>query len=335
MTPAQLTQLFQGIQATGILRAAVELDLFAAMARVGKATAATIAQETKTPARSTRILLEGLAALGLAQSSPEGFHLTEVAENHLVPASPAYMGDLVRIFGNDVMFDVFRGLRRAVENDGAVLPETAETPNHPFWNDFAAYTGAMAAPGGEALAGTLASWIETRSALRVLDIACGTGLYGYQIAMASPNAHITSQDWPSVLDQSRAYAERMNIADRVSWLPGDMFELDWGGPYDLVIMSHVFHHFADDRSTLLLDKAQRALTVDGRIAVHDFVRGIEAPASDPAPHLFATMMLGWTRHGEAYDIERFRRLLATAGFATPEVHRAAPMPTRFLIADRA
>jgi C-methyltransferase len=307
MTPDQLMQMFQGIQATGLLRAAVELDLFHAIDKRGTATSALIAQDVGAPSRTTRILLEGLAALGIVAFDDDQVSLSDIAANHLVPGKPAYMGDLTRVFGNDMVFDAYRSLSRATRHGGSVLPEHAEVPRHPFWEDFA-------------------------KQLRVLDVACGTGLYGYQLAKRYPKAHVTSQDWPNVLDVTRGYADAWQVADRVSELAGDMFALDWEGPYDLIVFSHVFHHFADDRAAALLDKARTALSDDGRIVIHDFVRGIAPPQEDPAPYMFSTMMLGWTQGGEAYDLDRFNRLLAEARFSGAEVHSAAPMPTRFLVA---
>jgi C-methyltransferase len=333
MTPDQLMQMFQGIQATGLLRAAVELDLFSAIDKRGKATSALIAQDVGAPSRTTRIIVEGLAALGIVAIDDDQVSLSEIAANHLVPGKPAYMGDLTRVFGNDMVFDAYRSLSKAAKQGGSVLPEHAEVPRHPFWEDFAKYTAGMAAPGGAALAELLSDWATDRDQLRVLDVACGTGLYGYQLAKRYPKAHVTSQDWPNVLDVTRGYADAWQVADRVSELAGDMFALDWQGPYDLIVLSHVFHHFADDRAAELLDKARAALSDDGRIVIHDFVRGIAPPQEDPAPYMFSTMMLGWTQRGEAYDLARFNRLLAEAQFSGAEVHSAAPMPTRFLVAS--
>lgn len=96
------------------------------------------------------------------------------------------------------------------------MPEHAETARHPFWEDFAKFTAAMAAPGGAALAELLSDWATDRKELSVLDVACGTGLYGYQIAKRYPHAHVTSQDWPNVLEHTKGYADAWGVADRVA-----------------------------------------------------------------------------------------------------------------------
>jgi hypothetical protein len=46
-------------------------------------------------------------------------------------------------------------------------------------------------------------------------------------------------------------------------------------------------------------------------------------------------MLAWSRAGEAYSLDTYRRLLQNAGFSPPEVHQSQGMPSRFLITGHA
>jgi hypothetical protein len=50
--------------------------------------------------------------------------------------------------------------------------------------------------------------------------------------------------------------------------------------------------------------------------------------------LFATVMLASTRHGDTYSIERFRRLLAESGYASPAEPATPHLTTQFLLAER-
>ncbi len=98
-----------------------------------------------------------------------------------------------------------------------------------------------------------------------------------------------------------------------------MFQVPLGGPYDLIIASHVFHHFSEQRCLELLQRLAEVLKTDGRLVIHDFVSGPQ-PAQAPFPYLFSVRMLTWTREGQAYSLDTYRKLLQEAGFSEPEVH---------------
>jgi 2-polyprenyl-3-methyl-5-hydroxy-6-metoxy-1,4-benzoquinol methylase len=154
------------------------------------------------------------------------------------------------------------------------------------------------------------------------------------VAREFAGASVTCLDWDYVLEHTRTHAERLAVADRVTYLPGDMFSVELGGPYDLVIASHVFHHFDDERSSLLMRRLARATRPGGVMAIHDFMIAKEPPAADPAPYLFATTMLMSTRHGDTYTVERYARLLEGAGYGAIQERTLPRIPTRFLFAER-
>ncbi len=151
------------------------------------------------------------------------------------------MGDLAQIFTSSMFFSASDKVAEAVRHDGTVMAEHAETPGHSFWEEFARSTAAMAGPAAGALDGLLAPWFAGRDKVRVLDIAAGSGLYGFTLA-SRPNVHLTSLDWPNVLVETRRWAARAGVdPTRVRYIEGNLFEVDYQGPYDLILLSHVYH----------------------------------------------------------------------------------------------
>jgi C-methyltransferase len=240
----------------------------------------------------------------------------------------------MQLLGTPVMWQGYERLAEAVRGGGTVLGEHAEVPDFTLWKRFAQHTTGVAAQGGRALTKLLSERLAASAELRVLDVACGTGLYGLTVAREFPRASLTCLDWEHVLAYTRTHAERLGVAERVTYVPGDMFNVELGGPYDLVIASHVFHHFDDQRSSMLLRRLARVTRPGGLMAVHDFMITNDPPAADPAPYLFATTMLMSTRHGDTYTVERYARLLEGAGFGAPQERTLPRMPTRFLFAER-
>jgi C-methyltransferase len=324
-------QIMQGLEATAILQAGVHLGVFDALAD-GKDDVAGISGRIGASERGTRILLDALSVFGLVDADG-GYKLTPLADAFLVTGRPSYLGGMVNILAGDWAWTGYPRLADAVRTGGTVLEEDAETPGHSFWETFARSSPGIAIPASHALAEVLAPWAESRETLEVLDIACGSGLFGLTIAERFQHAHLTLLDWPNVLAITRGTVEQKGLLDRTSFVEGDVFGVPLGGPYDLVVASHIFHHFSEERCLELLRRLSSALKPGGRLAINEF--SAAAPVSEePFPRLFSIIMLVWTQEGEAYPVETYRRWLKASGFSPPAVHQGAGMPSRILIAER-
>ena len=96
--------------------------------------------------------------------------------------------------------------------------------------------------------------------MRVLDIAAGHGLFGIEIAKQNKQAHVTGLDWAPVLRVALKNAEKAGVQDRYDMLPGSAFDVDFGGPYDAVLLTNFLHHFDQPTCVGLLKKVRAALT---------------------------------------------------------------------------
>jgi C-methyltransferase len=302
--PEQLMQMIQGAQVTALITAGVELGVFTATAK-GARTGQDIANAIKAPQRSTAALLDGLAVLGLLTKNGNTYENSKLAEEHLVPGKPMYMGDMTGIFGSSVIFAGCQNLAEAIRNDGTVMHEHAETPKHPFWETFARSSASLAFPASGTLASALGDWIAKKPKVRALDVAAGSGIYGFTLAKY-PNVDVTLLDWPNVLVETKKWADRVGAdSSRVHYIEGNLFDVDFNGPYDLIVLSHVYHHFDDAACLGLTQKVATALAQGGRLAINDFV--YDESLSNPAAALFRTTMLTWTRKGTTYSEADYRR----------------------------
>jgi C-methyltransferase len=330
LDPTPILQMMQANQATAALKTSIELGVFGALAE-GPRAAAELAQAIGCPARSTGILLDALAVVGLVARRDASYELTPLARGFLVPGGPTYLGDLSKIFAGPMLWDALGNLTDTVRAGGSVMDEHAEAPSHPFWETFARSSAALAFPAAEALAKHLAPLTSGGKRVRVLDVAAGSGSYGHTL-LRSPNVEVTFLDWPNVLPETRAWGERLAVdASRARFLPGSVFDVDLGGPYDVVLASHLYHHF--DRATCqsLTKRLAGALAPGGRLAVHDFVTG---PAlENPGATMFSLVMLVWTRNGQAYSEGDYAAWMMEAGLARPSAHPLPGMPSSWLVAE--
>lgn len=329
--PQHLMQMIQGAQVTALISAGVELGIFAAVAK-GARTTQQIADAIKAPARSTAVVLDGLAVVGLLAKKGTSYENTPLSDEHLVPGKPMYMGDITGIFGSPTMWVGHQRLAEAVRNDGTVLPEHGETPKHPFWEAFAKSSASMAFPTAQAISGVLADWIAKKPKVRAIDIAAGSGIYGLTLAK-NPNVDVTLLDWPNVLVETKKWAERLGAdASRVHYIEGNLFEVDYRGPYDLAVLSHVYHHFDEATCMSLTKKVAAAVAPGGRIVVNDFV--YDESLTNPMAALFRTTMLVWTRKGTTYSEADYRRWMTEAGLSVVAVQANVGMPSTILVAEK-
>ncbi|MGH8906394.1 MAG: methyltransferase [Egibacteraceae bacterium] len=332
MTRRDLFDIMQAYKKTSLLRTGVELGVFDALAS-GPASAVELSDRLGIHSRGTRILLDALAAIWLLEVDGGRFCLSPAAADYLVSTRPDYLGGMVRVMSSDWEWDALKDLSAAVRAGGTVMNMHAETPGYEYWEDFACFATAVAEPTAEVAADVLAPWAKGRATLDVLDVACGHGVYGYTLAAQNPQARVWSLDWPNVLAVTEQHAERMGVRDRAHFIAGDMFQTPLGGPYDLVLITNVTHHFSERRVTELLTRLGTVVKPDGRLVIVGFTVGDEPPGRDPAPYLFSVLMLVWTHQGESHSVAAYNRALTTAGFSEATVY-PTDLPFRILISDR-
>jgi C-methyltransferase len=323
--------MFQANQATAVLKTSIDLGVFQALSGAPR-TADAIAKAIACPPASTAVLLDALSVLGLAERRGTTYELSPLSRAFLVPGGATYLGDAADIFAGPLLWNAFGKLTEAVRSGGTVMEQHAETASHPFWETFARSSAPLAFPAAGALAGLLGPELDGQPKVKVLDVAAGSGIYGPTL-LGLPNAEVTFLDWPNVLTETKAWGTRLGVdGSRARYLPGSVFEADLGGPFDVVVASHLYHHFDGATCQSLTRRLAGTLAPGGRLCVHDFVAG---PAlENPGATMFSLVMLVWTRRGKAYERADYEAWMLEAGLSRPTSHPLPGMPTSWLISRR-
>jgi 2-polyprenyl-3-methyl-5-hydroxy-6-metoxy-1,4-benzoquinol methylase len=320
-SPALFFDTINAYQRTEALRAAIELDLFTPMA-AGPRTAAQLAAACQASPRGVRILADYLTIIGFLRKSGEAYELTPDAAVFLNRQSPAYLGDSAGFLLTDELREAFRHLTAAVRRGGtAVSEEGTVSHDNPIWVSFARTMGPLMQLPARLLADLVGG--DAQQPLRVLDVAAGHGLFGVTIAQRYPRARVTALDWPNVLAVAAENARRAGVAERHALLPGSAFEAEWGGPYDLVLLTNFLHHFDVPTCEKLAAKAFAALAPGGRALTLEFIPEPDR-VTPPPTATFALTMLATTASGDAYTFAELQRMFAKAGFRRSEFHALPP-----------
>ncbi len=310
-------------QRTAALRAAIEIDLFRALSE-GPGDAASLARRCSASERGTRILCDYLTIAGLLNKTGDRYTHTPTSAVFLDPASPACIASTARFLGNPIVQEPFNRLAEIVRTGRTVLPgEGSVEPENPAWVEFAHSMAPMMAPMAAPLGALALDGL--RGAVAVLDIAAGHGLFGIEVAKQNPQARVTAVDWPAVLEVARANARKAGVEDRYETRPGSAFHVDFGGPYDVVLLTNFLHHFDQTTCVSLLKKVHAALKQGGRVAALEFVPN-EDRISPPMSAAFSLTMLATTPAGDAYTLRELEAMYRAAGFANVSGHQVPTGP---------
>jgi 2-polyprenyl-3-methyl-5-hydroxy-6-metoxy-1,4-benzoquinol methylase len=327
-SPALFFDTISGYQRTEALRAAIELDLFSLVA-AGRQTAKELADACQAAPRGIRILADHLAILGFLHKNGDRYELSADSAAFLDRASPAYLGGAVSFMLAPGLRESFQQLTAAVRRGGtAVSDEGTVSYDNPIWVEFARAMAPMMRMPAQLLAGLVGG--DTGQPLRVLDVAAGHGLFGITIAGHYRQARVTALDWQNVLAVAEENACGAGVSERYSLRPGSAFDVDWGGPYDIVLLTNFLHHFDVPTCEQLAAKAHAALAPGGRTLTLDFIP--EPDRITPAATAnFALVMLATTAHGDAYTFAEFQAMFARAGFSRSEFHALPPTTQQVVV----
>lgn len=331
LTPGLVFEMLQAHQRTSALKAAIDLDLFRAVGD-GPGDAASIARQCGASERGTRILCDFLVINGVLAKEDGRYRHTPTSAAFLDPRSPACLASIAQFLGNQAMHEPYDRLAEIVRTGRTVLPgDGSVEPENPIWVQFAETMAPMMAPLARPLGEIV---LQGRSGpMRVLDIAAGHGLFGIEIAKQNPEARVTGLDWAPVLRVALDNARRAGVHERYDMLPGSAFEVDFGGPYDVVLLTNFLHHFDQPTCVGLLQKIRRALVPGGQVATLEFVPN-EDRVSPPMPAAFAMTMLTSTAAGDAYTLNELTAMYEQAGIGGVSAH-PIPMSPHTIVMERA
>lgn len=327
-SPQLFFETINSYQRSAALKTAIELDLFTAIAE-GAHTPESIALRCQASVRGVRILADFLVVVGFLSKQDGHYGLTQDSTIFLNRQSPDYIGGAVGFIGSPLLMERFNTLAECVRKGGTVTQDSGLEPDHPMWAEFARSMGPLMRVQAESIARFLHA--DNARPRKVLDVAAGHGMFGITIARHNPQAEIYAVDWPSVLQVAREHAEQAGVIDAWHALPGSAFEVNFGGEYDVALITNLIHHFDEATTGTLLRKVRQSLAPKGRAVILEFVPN-EDRVTPPQAAMFALTMLVGTPAGDVYTFAQYERMCRNAGFSGCEMHDLPNTFERVIIA---
>lgn len=176
-SPQLLMDTILGHYRTSALKAAIQLDVFTAIAE-GAEDVAALAARTGAAARGVEILADYLTIMGFLDKLGGRYRLTPSSAVFLDRRSPAYLGSIERFLAGPEMVGLSLGDPAGFVRNGGSIGLANVAPNDPIWVIFARHMAPLTAPVAEATAGHFATLAESGASAvpgRILDIAAGHG----------------------------------------------------------------------------------------------------------------------------------------------------------------
>ncbi|MFW2334999.1 methyltransferase [Ilumatobacter sp.] len=298
----------EGLGRYYILLAALELDVFDTLQRLGPSSIDEVAGALGAPVDHVRSLLDGVVALGLLDQFTDVYELNDTARRYLVSDGPATMADLVAVApGPHVnwtrLADTVRHGRPAtpIEDDpaGFYVPLVEGT----FTTMFRCATRAD---------------LKIRySALRapsILDLGAGGAPWAIAMLTACPDGSAVVNDLPGVIDVAMAKATEHGVDDRCEFRVGDFHDVDIEADhYDIVVLGHVCRTEGAAGAQHLIARAFEALKPEGRLVLADYFVDVERKFN-PHAVIMGTTMMASTERGLCFTHAEFADWIRAAGF---------------------
>jgi SAM-dependent methyltransferase len=266
----------------------------------------------------------------LAKDKQGYFSLTPESATFLVSTKPSFQGGMLR-HGSQQLIPKWLHLNEIVMTGEPAAAVNKEESGGDFFQQFVNDIFPLSYPAAQVLSRHYNA-NGAAPAVRVLDLAAGSGVWGIAMAQGSEKVSVTAVDWPEVIPVTRKTVARFGLADRFSFVEGDLLRADFGSGHNLATLGHILHSEGSERSQALLKKTFQALAPGGTISIAEFL--VNADRTGPLNALFfAVNMLVNTESGDTYSFEEISSWLKAAGFTDART-LDAPGPSPLILATK-
>ncbi|MFO0587981.1 MAG: methyltransferase [Polyangiaceae bacterium] len=310
LDPDYIAAMGGGFMGAKLLCVASELDLFARLAD-GPRTMEEIVEATGLPRRPLRVVLNGLAAMGVLTKEGERYANGREAQAFLAGRTSVDMRPGLRLF-NRLIYPMWMGFETTVRTGE---PARHAAPSAEFAKVFSEGVDAWTGPGARALPDAF----DFASHRRVLDVGGGTGSYLVPLLERYPELRATLLELPPTIAIAQRKLEGHAAADRVALEDCDVLFDPIPEGHDIVMMAGFIHLFDPDKIATILARVRTAVAPGTKLLVID--QWMDATHMKP---LFGAMLactyLLISGGGDAYSLDEATPWFSAAGFRFVE-HR--------------
>ncbi len=305
MKHGSIDALYMSAYPAFALLAAIQLDLFSALAR-GKATAEQVAARLDVSPGRLAPLLNALVVVGLVEKTDDHYTNGAEAQATLVRGQPGYLEGIGELYLDRYCAALgaaqsIREARPSAKKDfSAMNPEEAKA----FFAGM--FTRAMKA-GLD-----LARRADFSGCGSIVDAGGGSGGLAVGLCRALPGLRVTVADLAPVLPIAQERIAAAGLADRVQLVEADLLAAPLPGRYDAAVVRSVLQVMSDENAGRALANVASAVRPGGRVLV--LGRMLDDSGLAPEESVFFNLVfISLYQDGRAYTEAQYRRWFEGAG----------------------
>jgi predicted O-methyltransferase YrrM len=316
--PTPIFEHFRGNYGMELLVAAItEFRLFERLAEQ-PLSRATFRERLALEERPFNVLTTALRAMGLlAVDRDDLWRLTPLAQEHLLPGRPFFVGDYVGLAvaspGVQEMIARLKSNRPAgaEAEEGAAFIYKEGSRSQMETETSARFLTLALAGRAKNVAPHLAARSELDGVARLLDVGGGTGIYSIALLQRYPQLTAVVLDRPEVLKVAAEMGAHYGVSERLELLPGDMFTTPLPRDCQALLLSNILHDWDVRENLALVHRCAQALPPGGRLLIHDVF--LNDALDGPLPVALYSAALFTLTEGRAYAASEYRAWLIAAG----------------------
>ena len=334
-----LMLITEGHAAFQLLWAGTQLGVFDLLADRPGSTLHEVATGIGIDVQPARILLTGLASVGLVDAVSGSYTLPDLVRTHLVTDSEQ---SIVPILGWQHHI-VYKGLVDFVdslrENRNVGLrhfPGQGETLYQRLTNDTfleKVFQDAMSNLSKQANR-RLVEVLDLGGISHIMDVGGGDGTNAIALVERNPGLKATVFDSASVCEIARSNITAHGLAERIGTCIGNLFDTPYPDGLDAIIYCHMFTIYSPEKNRQILQKTADALPAGGKVIIFNMMGNDEddGPVSTAlgSPYFQAIA----TGEGMLYSWQDYENWLRDAGFSAFERIEGLPMDHGVFVATK-
>jgi acetylserotonin N-methyltransferase len=277
--------------------------------------------------RALAMHLAALCAMGLVEKRLGKWRATDLARTWLHPDGAGFWGQFLRQIDSNqsLRARLLESLRTGKRPGEGGAPSGDVTVRHAEWE-----RGTMSQQAAQGIAAFMHAhsqapalgaagqgvFGELRS---LMDVGCGSGVYGIEIARAHPRLKVVLMDLKEMAFEAQKYIDRAGMGHQITTVGVNMFTETWPDAHDGHFFANVFHDWSDETCRLLAKRSFAALRRGGRIFLNEILMDDDYSGPFPAAAFSLLMLIGTL--GKQYSVAEYRDILGDAGFVDVRAQR--------------
>jgi methyltransferase len=321
LTPDIFNLITEGHAAFQLMWAGAQLDLFTHLSRhpdgLGRQQIASLLGLQDQPAR---ILLVGLASIGLIVKRGENYCNADLTDELLVQGKP---NSMLAVLGwqNHIVYpglvDFVESLKQGTNVGLRHFPGDEDTLYPRLAHDKKLETVFQDAMSGLSTQANkdLVDHVDLSGSSHLMDVGGGDGTNALAFARKYPHLKVTVFDSPSICEIANRNIIEAGLQDRVNTHPGELFTTPYPDGPDAIMYAHMFTIWSPENNRQILKKTYEALPSGGKALIFNMMGNDDdtGPVSTAlgSPYFLAIA----TGEGMLYSWSDYEDWLSGVGFS--------------------